>query len=323
MKYTTTGNHPFTIFLTLTHTQSKVLIQFLHQTVVNVTRSHKLTITAEERRIINGEQHTHSRFVNSDRWQCFRVFKVADRITDFKAFDTYQRTDVTGRNFRYLRTSHTFKCMQFLDFGFHKTSITLGQRYIHTLSKRTTMYTTYGNTSGIRRIIQRSYKHLRSTFQLRGSRYILYNTVQQCEDIISRSLPVRTHPVVLCRTVDNGEIQLILCSIQTEHQVEHHFIYLFRTTVRFVYLVHYNNGFQTNLQSFLQHETCLGHRTFESIHQQDTSVRHIQHTFHLTSEVAVSRSINDIDFCSFVIDRNVFRKDRYPSLTFQVVVIQH
>ena len=185
------------------------------------------------------------------------------------------------------------------------------------------MYTTYGNTSGIRRIIQRSYKHLRSTFQLRGSRYILYNTVQQCEDIISRSLPVRTHPVVLRRTINNGEVQLIFRSFKAEHQVEHHFIYFFRTTVRFVYLVHHNDGFQTNLQSFLQHETCLGHRTFESIHQQDTSVCHVQYTLHFTSEVTVSRSINDIDFSSFVIDRNVFRKDSYPSFTFQVVVIQH
>ena len=53
------------------------------------------------------------------------------------------------------------------------------------------------------------------------------------------------------------------------------------------------------------------------------SVGHIQYTFHFATEVAVSRSIDNINFRVFIADRNVFGKDCYPSLTLQIIVIQH
>ena len=54
----------------------------------------KLTFLAKEWRVIDGEKHTHGRFVNSNRWQCFWIFKVADSITNFEAFYTDDGTDV-------------------------------------------------------------------------------------------------------------------------------------------------------------------------------------------------------------------------------------
>jgi hypothetical protein len=37
----------------------------------------------------------------------------------------------------------------------------------------------------------------------------------------------------------------------------------------------------------------------------------------------VSRSVNDIDFCAFPIDGNVFGKDCYAALTFKVVSVKY
>ena len=116
MKHATAGNNPLAVFLALAHAKCKILIQLLHQTVVDVAGSNKLTFLTEERRVINGEEHTHRRFINGNRRQRFRIFVIADRISDFESFDTYQRTDVTGRHFLHLYTAHTFECMQFLDF---------------------------------------------------------------------------------------------------------------------------------------------------------------------------------------------------------------
>ena len=167
------------------------------------------------------------------------------------------------------------------------------------------MYAAHSNTPGIRRIIQRSNQHLRCTLQLFGGRNILQDTVQKRINVISRLLPVGTHPIILGRTVDNGEIQLVLGCIQAEHQVEHHLVHFFGTAIWLIHLIHNNDRFQTNLQSFLQYKPCLRHRTFESIHKQNASIRHIQYTFHFTSEVTVSRSINNVNLGVFVVDRNV------------------
>ena len=185
------------------------------------------------------------------------------------------------------------------------------------------MHAAYGDTSGIRRIVKWSNQHLRSSFQLFRSRNVFHDGIQQRSDGAGRSFPVFTHPVVLGRTVDYREVQLVFCGVEAEHQVEHHFIYFFRTAVRFVYLVYHYDRFQSNLQGFLKHEAGLRHRTFKSVHQQNTSVGHVQDTFHFSTEVGVSRSIDNVDFCTVVIDGYVFRKNGYTSFTLQVVVIQN
>ena len=81
--------------------------------------------------------------------------------------------------------------------------------------------------------------------------------------------------------------------------------YTLLAAVWLIHLIYNNDRFQTNLQSFLQYKPCLRHRTFESIHKQNASIRHIQYTFHFTSEVTVSRSINNVNLGVLVVDRNV------------------
>ena len=77
------------------------------------------------------------------------------------------------------------------------------------------------------------------------------------------------------------------------------------------------------MQSLLEHEARLRHGTFKGVDQQDAAVGHVEHTLHFTAEVAVPRSIDDVDLGAFIVDGHVLRKDRYPSFAFQVIVIQH
>ena len=196
-------------------------------------------------------------------------------------------------------------------------------RYILSLLQGATMHTSHSDTSGIARIVERRDEHLWCTLDYLRSRNHLHNLVEKISDIVCRFLPVLAHPSVLCRTIYHGEVQLVLSGVEREHEVEHHLIHLLGAAVRLIHLVHHNNGFESNLQSLLQHETRLRHRALEGIHQQQASVCHIEHTLHLATEVGVSRSINDIDFCSFPIDGDVLREDCDTSLALQVVAIQY
>ena len=116
---------------------------------------------------------------------------------------------------------------------------------------------------------------------------------------------------------------MVFGGIEREHQVEHHLIYLLGTAVRLVHLVHHNDRLQTYLQCLLQHEARLRHRSLESVHEQQAAVCHVEHALHLAAEVRVPRSVDDVNLNAFVVYRNVFRQNCYPSLAFQVIAVQH
>ena len=204
-----------------------------------------------------------------------------------------------------LLMTHTLEGMEFLDLGLLLATVTMADSYVHTILQSTTVYTTYGDTTGVRAIIKRCDQELRSTLQLLRSRDNLHNLVEQIVNVICWLVVVIAHPAILCRTVNYSEVKLFLSSIEVAHQVEHHFVHLFRATVRLIYLINYNDRLQSELQSLLQHETSLRHRTLESIDEEEASVCHVEHALHLTTEVRVSWSIENINLCTFPIDRHI------------------
>ena len=122
---------------------------------------------------------------------------------------------------------------------------------------------------------------------------------------------------------DRRGIELFFGGVQVEQQLKHLVHDLMHTGVRPVDLVDDNDDLVAKLQRLLQHEARLRHRAFESVNEQQTSVCHVEHTLHLTSEVRVSRSVYNIYLGSFPVYRNVLRKNGYTSLTLQVVAVEH
>ena len=90
-----------------------------------MSAGYKLPFLSKKRRIIDAEQHAHGWFIHTDNRQGFRVFNISDSIPDIKIIQAYNRTDITGKNFRYFFLSHPFKNIQFLDLHFLHCSICL------------------------------------------------------------------------------------------------------------------------------------------------------------------------------------------------------
>ena len=155
------------------------------------------------------------------------------------------------------------------------------------------------------------------------SRNLVYNLVEQIFDVVGRRLPVLTHPAVLGRTVDHGEVQLVLGGIEVAHQVKHHLIDLFRATVGLVYLVHHNDRLQSELQRLLQDKSCLRHRSLKGIDEQQTAVGHVEHALHFATEVGVAGCVENVNLNSFPVDGNVFGKYRDSPLALQIVGVEH
>ena len=194
---------------------------------------------------------------------------------------------------------------------------------VHSLAQCASVYTSHGNASGIVGVVQTGNQHLGCTLQLFGCGNVLHDAVQQVADVVGGLSPILAHPSVLGRTVNHGEVQLFLCGIQVTHQIEDHLIHLLGPAVGLVHLVDHHYGLQPYLQGFLQDKACLRHGALEGVHQQNASVGHIEHTFHLSSEVTVSRGVDDVYLGTFVIDGDVLAQDSDAALAFQFVVVQH
>ena len=129
---------------------------------------------------------------------------------------------------------------------------------------------------------------------------MLYDCIEQSSKVCCLIAPVGAHPVVLCRAVKHGEVELLLCCLKREHKVKDHFVYLLGAAVWLVHLVYHNNGLQTDLQCLLQHKACLWHGAFEGIDKENTAVGHVEHALDLAAEVAVTRSVDNVDFGVFI-----------------------
>ena len=162
---------------------------------------------------------------------------------------------------------HAFKGVQFLNASLFHRTITMADGDLLSVGQRSTMHTSHSYTSCIAAIIERRDKHLGRSLDLLGGGNHFHYLVEQISDVVSGILPLFAHPSVLGGAIDNREIKLVFRSIEREHQVKYHFIYLFGTAVGFVNLVHHHDGLQTYLQSLLQHKTRLRHRTFKSVDQ--------------------------------------------------------
>ena len=324
MKHTTSTHNPTigAAFLLL-HAQCKVLLQFACQAVADVTARAELAFLAEERRIVDGEKHRHGWFVDTDGWKCLWLLEVTNRVTYLEIGQTNHGTNISAAHFCRGTVSHTLERVQFLNLGLFLTTITMANRHVHTALERATMHTSHSDTSRVGTIIERCDQHLSRSIQLLWSRNRFQNHIHQVVDVVSRFVPILAHPTLLSRAIHHREVQLVLRCIEVEHQVEHHFIDLFRAAVWLIDLVHYDHRLQSNLECLLQHKTSLRHRTLKGIHQQDTTVCHVEHALHLATEVAVSWSVNHVDFHSFIINTNVLGKNCYTTLALELIVIQN
>jgi hypothetical protein len=67
----------------------------------------------------------------------------------------------------------------------------------------------------------------------------------------------------------------------------------------------------------------LWHRPLGCVDQNQRTIGHTDDTFDLATKVGVAWCINQIDFHTAVMDRDVLCQNRDPTLTFQIVAIQN
>ena len=130
------------------------------------------------------------------------------------------------------------------------------------------------------------------------------------------------HPALLRTSIYSTEIQLILSRSKREHKVKDLLLHLVRAAIELINLIDHHNRFLTHLDSFLKHKSCLRHTALKRIYKEKYTISHIKHTLNLSTEVAMARSIDDIDLYTLIYYRHILRKNSDTSFSLKVIIIQ-
>ena len=109
---------------------------------------------------------------------------------------------------------------------------------------------------------------------------------------------------------------MVFGSAEVEHQVEDGLLHLVGSAVGLIHLINNHDGFQTQFDGLLQHETGLRHGAFKGIDEQQNAVCHVQDALHLAAKVSVARGVDDIDFHILVPHGHILRKDGDAAFAF-------
>ena len=72
-----------------------------------MARGNKLAFLAEERTVVDGEEHAHCGLVDGDWWQWFRIFKVANGVANLETLESDNGTDVSTVHVVGFNVSHS------------------------------------------------------------------------------------------------------------------------------------------------------------------------------------------------------------------------
>ncbi len=80
-----------------------------------------------------------------------------------------------------------------------------------------------------------------------------------------------------------------------------------------------DHGAQSALQGFAQYKTCLRHRAFAAVDDENGAVDHTENALYFAAEVGVSGGVDDVDQMPFVAHGCVLGENGDAALALQVV----
>ena len=239
--------------------EGEVAVELGGETVADVARSDVLAVAAEEGAVVDGEGHRHGGLVDGYTGQRFGIFGSGHGVADFEAFDSDKSADVAVADRSHFLASHTLEGVELLNFLADDRTVATAERNFLPFADLTSMHAADGNTADILGVVERRDEHLRIAGIVLGAGDIFYDGIEQGHDAVGGIVVVCTHPTLLGRAVECGEIELVLAGVEAEHEVEHHLLHFFGATVGLVDLVYHHHGLEADFDGLLKHEARLGH----------------------------------------------------------------
>ena len=149
VQHATAIDNPLVAVLLLHHTQSQVLVELLHQAVVDMARGNKLTLLAKEGRVVDGKEHAHRRLIDSDGRQWLGILGIAYGVANLKVVQAHDSAYIARAHRIGTLASQPLEGVQLLDLGLLGRAVSVGQCDGHTFLQCTTVHAAHSHTARV------------------------------------------------------------------------------------------------------------------------------------------------------------------------------
>ena len=123
--------------------------------------------------------------------------------------------------------------------------------------------------------------------------------------------------------VVNRIVELRLVGGELKEQIRDFVFHFFDAGGRFVDFIDDDDGFELEVERFLEDEFSLWHWTLLCVNNEEDAVCHIERAFNFAGEVGVTWSVDDVDFIAVVKDRGLLRRDGDAAFVFLVARVHN
>ncbi|MNI60515.1 hypothetical protein D3C73_1157380 [compost metagenome] len=168
MKLTASGDDECIRAVSFVHTQADIRLKLFEQTLTQLTGSHPLAFFTRERTVVHEEGHLHSRLINLQNRQCFRISGISDRLTDVDVLNPGNSDDVACACFFCLNALQALEAEQLLDPSRLALAVAHNNCYGLALLNDTAVNAADRDTAQIFVVIHQGYKELQRLVNLLG-----------------------------------------------------------------------------------------------------------------------------------------------------------
>ena len=155
------------------------------------------------------------------------------------------------------------------------------------------------------------------------SRDVIQDGLKQRNHVFRFIVDIVSCISVSCRSKKERAVKLFVRCAQIDEKFKNFIDNFIRTCFRTVDLVDTYDNRELQCKCFFQNEFGLWHGTFKSVNKKNHSIDHLKDTFYFSTEIGMSRSVNDIDLCIFINNCSIFGKNGNSTFTFDIVGIHY
>ncbi|MNS88971.1 hypothetical protein D3C72_1229650 [compost metagenome] len=321
MQFATARHFEHRVVARVAHTQRHVGLQLAVEAVAHLAAGHELAFAAGQRRRVHHEVHGQRRLVDAQHRQRFLRKHVGHGAANAQLFDAVDQHDVAGFGFFH---HDTFQAMELLDLvDAALAALAVGTELVshfHAGAHAATVDAAHADLADVAVVVQRDDLHLqRAVGVIFTLRHVLQNGFEQRAHVAFAHVRGQAGVARQARGVNHREVQLFFGRAQLVEQVERGVDDEVGAGAGAVNLVDDHDRLQAQGQCLARHENGLRHRTFNGVNQQQHAVNHGQHALDFTTEVGVTRGVDDVDVRAFVFNGTVLGQNRDAAFFFQIV----
>ena len=151
-----------------------------------------------------------------------------------------------------------------------------------------------------------------------GSRNIVDDGLKQGLHAGAYAAKIQRRDAGFGRREHEGAVDLLVTGSQVHEKFEDFVDDLSGAGAGSVDLVDAYDHRKIQCHRFAKDKSCLGHRSFKGVNDEDDTVYHLEDTLHFSAEVCVTWSVNDIDLDPFVINGCIFAQNSDSALSLDI-----